>query len=69
MRAINERRRRRIFCLVHAEKLSYQVADQALRSFTKHSQGKKGIGPVCVKKNENGGLLLLAIKLSLTYFR
>ena len=32
----------RIFCLVHAEQLSYQVSDKALRSLTKCSQGKTG---------------------------
>lgn len=42
MRAIDDRRYRRIFCLVHAEKLSYQVSDLALRSLTSHLQGKKG---------------------------
>ena len=33
----------RIFCLVHAEKLSYQTADKALRSLTEVIQGRSGI--------------------------
>ena len=32
----------RVFCLVHAERLSYQVCDRALRSLFQLSQGKKG---------------------------
>ena len=33
----------RIFCLVHAEKLSYQTADKALRSLFEVIQGRSGI--------------------------
>lgn len=33
---------KRIFCLVHAEKLSYQAADKALRSLTDIIQAKTG---------------------------
>ena len=43
MKAISDKRHRRIFCLIHAEKLTYQVSDLALRSLSKHSQGKKGM--------------------------
>ncbi len=42
MRAINDPEYKRIFCLVHAEKLSYQVSDSALRSLAEHSQGRHG---------------------------
>lgn len=42
MRAINDPGFRHIFCLIHAEKLTYQVSDIALTSLSKHSQGKKG---------------------------
>ena len=34
---------RRIFCLVHAEKLSYQTVDKTLRTLTEVIQGKTGI--------------------------
>ena len=43
MRAISDPGFRRLFCLVHAEKLTYQVSDHALRSLSQNSQGKKGI--------------------------
>ena len=33
---------KRIFCVAHAEKLSYQVCDKVLRIFTKLSHGKLG---------------------------
>jgi hypothetical protein len=42
MRTINDPDFRRIFCLVHAEKLSYQISDLALSSLSKHSQGEQG---------------------------
>ena len=42
LRAINDPHFKRIFCLIHAEKLSYKVSDQALNSLSKHSQGAKG---------------------------
>lgn len=42
MRAIDDPDYKRIFCLVHAEKLSYQVSDQALSSLSRYSQGKQG---------------------------
>ena len=42
LRAINDQEFKRIFCLIHAEKLSYKVSDQALNSLSKHSQGAKG---------------------------
>ena len=37
-RAISDPEYKRIFCLVHAEKLTYQVSDQALSSLSKFSQ-------------------------------
>ncbi len=43
MRAIKDPGYRCLFCLVHAEKLSYQVSDQALRSLSLLSQGKQGM--------------------------
>ncbi len=42
MRALSDPEYKRIFCLVHAEKLSYQVSDSALRSLAEHSQGRHG---------------------------
>jgi hypothetical protein len=42
MRAINDQKRYRIFCLVHAEKLSYEVSDLALSSLSYRSEGEKG---------------------------
>ena len=42
MKAIGDPEHRRIFCLVHAEKLSYRVSDFALRSLNEHSQGNQG---------------------------
>ena len=41
-RAVCDPEFKRIFCLVHAEKLSYQTADKALRSLTDIIQGKAG---------------------------
>ena len=41
MRAINDPEFKRIFCLIHAEKLTYQVSDYALSSLSKHSQGEQ----------------------------
>ena len=41
-RAINDPGFNRIFCLIHAEKLSYQVSDQALSALFRYSQGKQG---------------------------
>ena len=43
LRAINDPEYKHIFCLIHAEKLSYQVSDQALSSLSKHIQGEQGI--------------------------
>jgi hypothetical protein len=44
MRAVNDPDFKRIFCLVHAEKLSYHVGDLALGSLSEHSRGKQGEG-------------------------
>ena len=43
MRAITDPGFKRVFCLVHAEKLTYQVSDQALHSLSLLCQGKQGI--------------------------
>lgn len=37
----------RIFCLIYAERLSYQVCDKALRTLTECSQGKNGKEYIC----------------------
>lgn len=41
-RALGDPKHFRLFCLVHAEQLSYQVCDKALWSLSQLSQGKKG---------------------------
>lgn len=41
-RAIRDPDKYRIFCLVHAEKLSYQVCDKAIRELNEVMQGKTG---------------------------
>ena len=41
-RAINDPNHKRIFCLVHPEKLQFQVSDRALRTLSELSQGKRG---------------------------
>ena len=41
-RALGDPNYFRIFCLVHAERLSYQACDKALKSLSELSQGKKG---------------------------
>jgi len=41
-RALDDPGYRRTFCLVHAEKLSYQVGDKVIHSLTELSKGKKG---------------------------
>ena len=48
-RAIGDPGFKRIFCLLHAEKLSYQVCDQALLSLMELSHGRK--------KSENNNIL------------
>ena len=42
MRAIHDPEHRRIFCLVHAEKLTNLVCDEALHSLSECSQGHQG---------------------------
>ena len=42
MRAVSDPEHWRIFSLVHAEKLSYQVSDLAYSTLSEHSQGKQG---------------------------
>ena len=34
---------KRIFCLMHAERLSYQACDRSLRFLLEHFEGKKGL--------------------------
>ena len=46
-RAINDPEFKRVFCLVHAERLSYQVSDEALRSLNELSQGRRGWLDLC----------------------
>ena len=46
-RAIGDPEFRRIFCLVHAERLTYQVSDKALRSLSDLSQGQRGEFAYC----------------------
>ena len=41
-RALSDPGFRRIFCLVHAERLSYQVSDKALRALAEQSQACEG---------------------------
>ena len=41
-RAIGDPGKKRIFCLVHAEKLSYQVCDEVVGTLKELSQGKLG---------------------------
>ena len=41
-RALGDPGHFRVFCLVHAERLSYQVCDRALWSLAQLSQGQKG---------------------------
>ena len=41
-RAIGDPEFKRIFCLVHAEKLSYQVCDRSLWTLDEITQGKSG---------------------------
>ena len=42
-RAVFDPEYKRIFCLVHAEKLSYQTADKALRALNEIIQNQRGI--------------------------
>ena len=41
-RALGDPKGLRIFCLVHAERLSYLACDKALKSLSELSQGKRG---------------------------
>uniref|UniRef100_A0A1X7TWB5 RZ-type domain-containing protein n=1 Tax=Amphimedon queenslandica TaxID=400682 RepID=A0A1X7TWB5_AMPQE len=52
-RAVEDPNHLRIFCLVHAQLLSYQVCDTALRSLTQYSQGRTGYKLVIVCSNED----------------
>ena len=42
-RAVGDPGFRRIFCLVHAEKLPYHICDEALEALKNVSKGKQGI--------------------------
>ena len=42
-KAIEDPSFRRIFCLAHAEKLSYQVSNEVIESLKDLSRGQKGI--------------------------
>ena len=46
-RALGDPEHFRVFCLIHAERLSYQVCDRALSSLSQLSQGKKGEWTTC----------------------
>jgi hypothetical protein len=41
-RAIRDPGKKRIFCLVHAEKLSYQTCDKVVETLKTLAQGKQG---------------------------
>ena len=41
-RAIGDPGKKRIFCLVHAERLSYQICDEVVETLKELSQGKLG---------------------------
>ena len=41
-RAIGDVNKFGIYCLVHGERLSYQVCDQVLRELNEYSQGENG---------------------------
>ncbi len=41
-RAMGDPNKFKIFCLVHAENLSYQICDKSLKSLSEVSQGKTG---------------------------
>ena len=43
-RAVNDKPNNRIYCLVHAEKLSYNVCSKALQNFELITRGCSGIG-------------------------
>ena len=47
-RAVGDPNKHKIFCLVHAENLSYQVCDKALRDLNEVTQGKDSNMPVDV---------------------
>ncbi len=42
-KAVGDPKKFKIFCLVHAEKLSYQVCDRALRGLNEVTQGENGM--------------------------
>ena len=46
-RAMGDPNHFRIFCLVHAEQLSYQVCDKVLRTLFDFSQGERGETTLC----------------------
>ena len=48
-RALGDPGHFRVFCLVHAEQLSYQVCDRALWSLSQLSQGQKGEASTCTR--------------------
>ncbi|XP_064403130.1 E3 ubiquitin-protein ligase RNF213-like isoform X2 [Halichondria panicea] len=54
-RAIDDPEYKRVFCLAHAERLSYQVCDAALRSLEELSQGKTRyhLVVICGKEKED----------------
>ena len=42
-RSMGDPNKFRIFCMVYAERLSYQVCDEAIRELFKLSQGRNGM--------------------------
>ena len=60
MRAVKDPDFTRIFCLVHAEKLSYKVSNKVLQSLDEHTQGKNGTH--CIISCDNLSLLSIIHK-------
>ena len=49
-RAVNDPGFKRIFCLVHAEKLSYQICDRVVEALKELTQGRQGLMKLNVLK-------------------
>lgn len=59
-RSVHDQNYFRIFCLAHAERLSYQVSERALRALMDITQGKSGMHILTLTYN-NGHVLVVSM--------
>ena len=52
-RAVNDEGKRRLFCLVNADKLPYHISEEVLNNLEVITQGSKGTKPFNILKHCN----------------